>query len=172
MSRGNTFCIQHERNPRTYLLPRVSKVHAFCGIWGLFHVFIFDDLFDRYAHQGHGWDLARDYGEDEDFEQVPEGGGFLTVEQAGSREDTTSILQFPLAGTSAGPIIRPLRNNEAVGRNAVLRWLQTLLLPLLLLHLDPKIPKIDHPASRFHLHPASHPKITRRECQQNNRHRQ
>ena len=42
------------------------------------------------------------------------------MEQVGSREDLASILQFPLAGSSACPIIRALRNNEALGRNVIL----------------------------------------------------
>lgn len=93
------------------------------------------------------------------------------MEQAGSREDIASILQFSLAGPSAGPGIRPLRNNEVVGRNAVLRRLQALLLPLLLLHLHLKIQKIDHPAPRLHIHPAGHPKVARRERGEDHRYR-
>lgn len=87
------------------------------------------------------------------------------MEQVGSREDTTSILQLPLAGPPLGSIIRPLRDNEALGRDALLRWLQTLLLPLLLLHLHLKIPQINNLAPRLHKHPPGHPKIKRRECE-------
>ena len=78
------------------------------------------------------------------------------MEQAGAGEDSAAVLQFPLAGPTPGPGVRALLDHEAVGRHALLRRLQTLLLSLLLLHCRPQVQEVDHHQIGLHQHIAGH----------------
>ena len=164
MFKGISFLTQHEWNSSSFVLPVVPKIQYLFRIRRVLHVFIPDDLSDRHAYQRYGWVRAWHIWSHENAEQISKGGGLWALEQNGFWKDNALILQFQVAGTPISPIIRPIRNNEIMGRDVFFRRLQKIFLPLLLLHCYPEIPQINNHEIRFCKHPTCNPKAERCEC--------